>query len=110
MHHNLTPSFNTKKYQERIINNFHSRPYHSDFNWSQAHLSQDSSSLQYGRSNAIDITGGSNLTGLDYATILDFESLFKNNFSGDTNRERKKNKLMKVCVDRSRSALNRVLV
>ena len=47
----------------------------------------------------------SNLTGLDYATIPDFESLLKNNFSGDK-REREKSKLMKVCVDRSRSALN----
>ena len=43
MHHDLTPSINSKKYQEKIINNFRSSAYlpsaTATFDWSQAHLS-----------------------------------------------------------------------
>ena len=92
MHHNLTPSINGKKYQEKNINNFCTSAYlpsantSTTFDWSQAHLSQDS--LPYtSRMNLTDHTGG-DFAGLENA-IPDFETFLRNNFGGEK-REKKK--------------------
>ena len=96
-----------KKYSEKIekiINNFCTSASYlppTTFGQSQVDLSQNS--LKYGRSSAFDLTC-SNLTGLECA-IPDLESLLRNNLSGEK-RERKKSKLMKVCVDHTWSAMN----
>ena len=107
MHHDLTPSINSKNYQEKIINNFRTNSYlpsaTTTFGWSQAYLSRNS--LPYARENLTNHTG-SDFTGFDSA-IPDFESFLRNNFDGNK-RERKKSKLMQVCVDHTRSTLNKL--
>lgn len=112
MHHDLTPSsVNTKKYQEKIINNFRSRSYLppsalGTYDWSQAHLSQES--LPYpSRMNLNDHRSGNDFASLLETAIPDFQTFLRNNFDGEK-REKKKSKLMQVCVDRTRSTLNQV--
>ena len=108
LHNHLTPTIHGKKYQEQIVNNFRSNSYlpnTTTFDWSQAQLSQESVPYASTRSNLTD-HAGREYPSLKSA-IPDFESFLRNSLVGER-RERKKSKLMQVCVDRTRSALKKV--
>ena len=107
LHRHLSPSVNSKKYQEHIINNFRTNSYlPSSFDYSQVHLSEESHPFASSRSNLTDHIGRE-FSYLDSATTPDFESFMRSSFAGEK-RERKKSKLMQVSVDRTRSALDKV--
>ena len=98
LHHDLSPSVKSKKYQEQIINNFWTNSYlptTTTFNWSQAHLSQESLPYASSRSNLTDHTGRE-FASLESA-IPNFESFLRSSLGGER-REREKSKLMQVCV------------
>ena len=89
MHHDLTQTISTKKYQESIINNFRSSssylPSNATNDWSQAQLSQDS--LRFERSNFVNHTG-INYVGLE-TVMTNFDSLLETDLGSETKRAKK---------------------